>query len=167
MTDNQTIYANYRASLRAQRKQDGGRGRTAARKQTALKITADRYSIPMGHVKAIVREEDRKNGIGHEHPVPYKFELAFNEVFAAASLRLGDAPCEYCAIDHSSGLVRPRLRTLLDAGEARMLHILAREGLTASMVTEVPKVEDFIQLCNVCKLQLLGLELKNRTTEEV
>lgn len=157
MTDNKTVYDNYRASLRAQRKMDGGRGRTAARKQTALKLTADRYGIRIGEVKNIVREEDAKNGITHEHTENYNAEQAFLAVMEEAKRRLGESPCSFCNVDNSSGLVRPRFANKLDLGEDHMRDTLGRYGLRAQAFEGTPKLEDFIQLCYVCKLNNLGL----------
>jgi hypothetical protein len=158
--DTQAVYDNYRASLRAQRKADGGRGRSAARKQVALKVTADRYGIPIREVKALVRKLDEANGVTHEHTKQYSAELAFIDAYDLAKERLGDAPCSVCNIDHSSGLVRPRIANKLDLGEAWMADIVARAGGHAVYFSGTPKVQDFAQLCSQCKLHNLNRPTK-------
>lgn len=160
--DDKAVYENYRASLRSQRKKDSGSGRTSARKQIALKVTADRYSIPMSAVKAIVRSEDAKAGLTHEHTEAYKLELAFGTAFAAAQAKLGESPCSHCNLAYESKLVRPRFANKLDSGELFMESTLARYELVALRFVGTPKVEDFIQLCYQCKLQNLGLTAAKR-----
>lgn len=165
MEDKESIYANYRASIRSQRASDGGNGLTSVRKQKALKVTADRYNLPMGRVKVIVREEDAKRGITHRfpgHPTP---KQAFEHIFNTALMKFGKAPCQSCGIDHSSGLVRPRFVNKLDAGEAHMERILVQAGLKAPYFTGLPKNEDFVQLCYTCKLHNLGFDFSQHTKE--
>lgn len=160
MIDNSAVYSNYRASLRAQRRSDGAHGRTAARKQNALKLTADRYGIRIGEVKNIVRQEDAKNGITHEQPEDYRAELAFMAVMEEAKRAFGESPCSSCGADNSSGLVRPRFPNKLDLGEYHILDILHPYNLGAQEFEGTPKLSDFVQLCYLCKLSNLGLTVE-------
>jgi hypothetical protein len=162
MDHKDSVYTTYRSSLRAQRKNDGGRGRTGARKQNALKVAADRYGIPISKVKAIVRELDAANGITHEHPETYKFELAFMAIFQEAKARLGESPCVVCDVEYSSGLVRPRFPRKVDVGEGWMEELLTHKGLTVERFNGLPKQEDFFQLCSQCKIQSLTIESDKR-----
>jgi len=71
------IYDNYRASIRAQRQADSGRGRTGTRKQRAREQISERYHVPISVVKNIVREYDERNGVTHEHDSGYLKDLEF------------------------------------------------------------------------------------------
>lgn len=69
MSTNQTpqersIYGGYRATLKGIHR--GPNTRAGARKQEALRITAERYKVPISTVKAIVRDQDAQEGIVHE-----------------------------------------------------------------------------------------------------
>lgn len=73
------IYASYRSTLAALRKSSNSRNsRTAARKQDALRITADRYKVRISEVKAIIRTYEAIEGITHEHTITYLKVLEFN-----------------------------------------------------------------------------------------
>lgn len=66
MSTNQTpqersIYGGYRATLKGIHR--GAKTRAGARKQEALRITAERYKVPISTVKAIVREQEAQDGI--------------------------------------------------------------------------------------------------------
>lgn len=153
---NETIYAKYRSTLRGLRKSEGSFGRTAARKQAALKATADQFGVRIGEVKNIVRELDAKNGITHEHPKTYNQYLDFELAFKEAVARLGNAPCEICNLDGSNSLVRPRLLDRLDPQEYHMQDFLRRQEVLGKNHDGKFNADDFHQLCYLCKLERLG-----------
>lgn len=91
----ESIYGSYRLNLKALRK--AGPQRAAARKQVALKNTADRYRVPISLVKAIAREQDALNGITHEHDVNYQAELDLMKKAETLLAAHGDNPaCPSC-----------------------------------------------------------------------
>lgn len=91
----ESIYGSYRLNLKALRK--SGPQRAGARKQLALKNTADRYHVPVSLVKSIAREQDSLNGITHEHDAAYLAELALVKKAQALLAAHGDNPaCPVC-----------------------------------------------------------------------
>lgn len=91
----ESIYGAYRLNLKALRK--AGPNRAGARKQVALKNTADRYHVPISLVKAIAREQDALNGITHEHDVNYQAELDLMKKAEALLAAHGNNPaCPEC-----------------------------------------------------------------------
>lgn len=152
---NDTIYRKYRSTIRNLRKAQNGGGRTAERKQIALKTAADEFGIRIGEVKNIIRTMDAKNGVTHEHPEPYRLERHLEDIFSAARLRLGHVPCEVCALSPEDKLVRPRLTDRLDLAESHMADFLQSTAELPSFSFDVTSA-DFHQLCYLCKLKMLG-----------
>lgn len=78
VVDQRTVeaaYSAYRAALKASRKRAAAAvedSRAGARKQAALKIASQRYRIPMGELKVLIRAIEKRHGISHEHPVAYQ-----------------------------------------------------------------------------------------------
>lgn len=78
VVDQRTVeaaYSAYRATLRAARKRAAATAedsRAGARKQAALKIASQRYRIPMGELKVLIRAIEKRHGISHEHPAAYQ-----------------------------------------------------------------------------------------------
>lgn len=78
VVDQRTVeaaYSAYRAALRAARKRAATAGedsRAGGRKQAALKIASQRYRIPMGELKVLIRAIEKQHGISHEHPAAYQ-----------------------------------------------------------------------------------------------
>lgn len=54
------IYKNYRAALRSNR---STQMRAPEARQNALKVTADRYHVPISVVKSVVRKSDETPGV--------------------------------------------------------------------------------------------------------
>lgn len=116
------IYSNYRAALRAQPHTVSSRA--GERKQKALKITADRYHVPISKVKEIVRNLEEENGIVHEHDAGYLKNLereasadAAATEFIAAQLEItGDASlppmCTSCGTSEEKALIRIRVNEI-------------------------------------------------------
>jgi hypothetical protein len=91
----ESIYGAYRLNLKALRK--AGPNRAGARKQLALKNTADRYRVPISLVKSIAREQDALAGITHEHDVNYQAELDLIKKADALIATHGNNPaCPSC-----------------------------------------------------------------------
>lgn len=81
----EAAYSAYRAALKAARKRAAAAeedSRAGARKQAALKIVSERYRIPIGELKGLIRAMDEERGIGHEHPEAYQ---RWVDYFAAAA----------------------------------------------------------------------------------
>jgi len=159
---NDTIYRKYRSIIRNLRKAQNGGGRTAERKQTALKQVADTFGIRIGEIKNIVRAMDAKNGVTHEHPEPYRLERQFEDLFEEARLRLGHVPCEVCALSPEDNLVRPRLTDRLDPAESHMRDFLAKDVRLPLFTADI-SADDFHQLCYLCKLKMVGYRPKAQT----
>lgn len=71
----EAAYSAYRAALKAARKRAAAAeedSRAGARKQAALKIASQRYRIPMGELKVLIRAIEKQHGISHEHPAAYQ-----------------------------------------------------------------------------------------------
>lgn len=76
----QSIYHNYRNALKSFRANSHGSSeRASERKQRALKVTSERYGVPLGEIKNIVRVHEIESGITHEHPANYKLLLDVDE----------------------------------------------------------------------------------------
>ena len=103
--DTNSVYTNYRRALKSHTRAVAPKGdffRASNRKQNALKLTADRYHIPVSQVKEIVREREAAEGITHEHPEEYKnllaMDVAYNEAIKAVEERreAGDPTAHVC-----------------------------------------------------------------------
>lgn len=118
----QAIYNNYRAALRSMPHTAGSRA--GERKQRALKLTADRYHVPVSEVKEIVRSLDEVNGVSHDQDPNYLRKLeraqlhakATEEMIAAQRETLGDpeaAPsCTTCGRSDDTSMVAVRFNEL-------------------------------------------------------
>ena len=94
--ENSRLYRAYRNTLS---KMFGGT--KSEKKQRALKIVADRYSVPVGELKDIVRAGDSEKGITHDKPLSGFSEA--EEVFAEEAGYLqsqweekNDSKCPIC-----------------------------------------------------------------------
>jgi len=103
MSTNQTpqdrsIYGGYRVTLKSIPRHRNTRA--GARKQEALRITAERYKAPISTVKAIVRAHEAEEGIIHEPTANLTERRRLNELYAAElSQALTDNPersCSHC-----------------------------------------------------------------------
>lgn len=116
------VYANYRNALKAQNRT--AESRAGARKQNALKVSADRYKMPISEVKAIVRTYEAAAGITHEHTVDYLREVAFAELAAKAEAELipkqiedhDEVYCSKCYTKDADAVisVRPNMKELAE-----------------------------------------------------
>lgn len=114
----QAIYNNYRAALRSMPHTAGSRA--GERKQRALKLTADRYHVPVSEVKEIVRSLDEVNGVSHDQDPNYLRKLeraqlhakATEEMISAQREAVGDpeaAPsCTTCGRSDEASMVAVR-----------------------------------------------------------
>lgn len=114
MTTHEKIYRDYRAAIRLMRKSENGGGRTAERKQRALKATADKHGVRIREVKQIVRDQDAVNGVVHEHPRDYLVKLETDRALAAAiadngGTEYGDK-CVECGTEDKNRVIRIRLK---------------------------------------------------------
>lgn len=118
------IYSNYRRTLTSLRKRPGSRdSRSAARKQEAREITADRYSVPISTVKKIVQAFELEEGITHEHTNEYLNELKIQEAHTKAiedALKVNpDRICESCGCTSTDEIETPDGR-MIARGEVRV-----------------------------------------------
>lgn len=121
----QAIYNNYRAALRSMPHTAGSRA--GERKQRALKLTADRYHIPVSEVKEIVRNLDEVNGISHDQDPNYLRKLeraalhekAIQDLISAQRETLGDPEadptCTTCGRSDKESLVAVRFNEVREA----------------------------------------------------
>lgn len=97
------VYNNYRASLRRANKGSGDRNsRAAQRRQSARKLTVERYGVSFAEVKRIVAKFDGLNGVTHDHTPQYSRQLLLIE--ARADFEQNPVPCSCGETD----TVRPR-----------------------------------------------------------
>jgi len=134
MSTNQTpqdrsIYGGYRATLKSIHR--GPNTRAGSRKQEALRITAERYKVPISTVKAIVREQEAQEGIVHE-PTANLLERRrlnglYNEELTRVLTANPERSCSHCGgkaddeIELRSGgtMKRGASRLRLDPGHYR------------------------------------------------
>lgn len=117
--NSKAVYANYRNALKASHAP-----RAAARKQDALKVTSDRYKLPISEVKEIVRASELEAGITHEHTPDYLREQAFAGLAAKAEAELipkqikdhDNIYCSKCYTKDTTSVisVRPNMKELLE-----------------------------------------------------
>ena len=118
------IYSNYRSVLKSLRLQPGNRdSRTAARKQKAREITAERYLVPISKVKKIVKIFELEEGITHEHTDKYldhlKVQKAFTEAVQNALKANPDRICSSCGLT-SQDKIESLYGDLIDRGPVRV-----------------------------------------------
>jgi len=96
--DDRSIYGGYRATLKGIYR--GPKTRAGARKQEALRITAERYKVPISTVKAIVREQDAKEGIVHEPTANLMERRRIEELYSEELTRVlatnPERSCSHC-----------------------------------------------------------------------
>lgn len=122
--DEKKIYNDYRSSIRLMRNSEGKFGRTADRKQRALKFVANKNKIRIREVKDIVRAFDQVNGISHEHPAPYMKRVQFLEdARKIEDANSGNKICPLCEreIDEDTGV---ELRVRVNPYEVEIYDIL-------------------------------------------
>lgn len=88
------IYNNYRSALTAINRCKGDHA--AQRRNSARKITVDRYNVSFADLKRIIREQDEARGVTHEHPAGYALELERENEYAAAveAYNANPVPCQ-------------------------------------------------------------------------
>jgi hypothetical protein len=161
-TQETRIYNAYRAQLKSLREASGSRdSRTAARKQVALKTVADRYKVPMGDVKRLVRARDAAAGVEHKHPDVYLQELAFEEKWQEARAHFGDSPCSVCGTTDATMSIRPRMLGAYELFEGDFLKsIVEHRGYASSPIpsakTMKPEEWVFVQACYPCKMNTIA-----------
>lgn len=147
------IYSNYRAALRAQPHTVSSRA--GERKQKALKITADRYHVPISKVKEIVRNLEEENKISHDHDPNYlknaQREAAADAAateFIAAQLEITGDPslpptCTSCGTFEEKDLVRIRVNEI-------------HEDATGELVFTMQCFKDFFYTATLRGVDLLA-----------
>jgi hypothetical protein len=123
--NSQAIYNNYRAALRSMPHTVGSRA--GERKQRALRLTSERYHVPISEVKKIVQNLEEENGISHDKDPNYLRKLeraqlhekATEELLAAQRETLSDSgadpTCTTCGRSDKASLVAVRFNEVREA----------------------------------------------------